>query len=147
MLSRYGDEIEADLRPNGIDILDLWRDTLSPRTLLNLIDHLPRTSAYQEALADDDELAAPYVDDDVPPAKPSMREFGPDVELLAAMYDRLGEVIQAVIGSAGGKPPNIQRTPRPETAIDRARRKARDSNYEALLAEIERAHERYEATH
>lgn len=112
-------------------MLDVWRDTMSPRTLLNLIDHLPRTSAFQQALAQDDELAQQEAlaspessTRDIP-----LSEFSPEVEALAAVVDRLGEVTATLVAVNGGKPSPPRPYPRPVTAWDRARAKAR---HEAL---------------
>jgi len=62
------------------------------RLLLNVIDHLGRDTHYGEAIALDKSL----VDPDAKPVagRPSMREWSPVVELLAAIYDRLNGVIQ-----------------------------------------------------
>ena len=46
LLDEYGDAIEADMqRVYGIDLLDVYRGSLSPRKLLVLIEHLPPGSA------------------------------------------------------------------------------------------------------
>jgi hypothetical protein len=47
-----------------------------------------------------------------------MREWSPELEMLAAIADRVGEVIQAVIAAQGGKPPKIAPMTRPRTASD-----------------------------
>lgn len=126
LLDRYGDHIAADLRPSGIDVHDLWRGRLTPRELLNLVDHLPRTSHYQDALAQDDEIQDGTV---TPPSGqptgPPLTEFSPEVEILTAAVDRLGEVANAVIAAAGGKPRPVRPWPRPVTAADRSRARER----------------------
>lgn len=87
------------------------------------IDNLPRASGYVEAVSLDEDLAAEAVKH--PPAKKSspirMRDWSPELEMLALMIDRMGEVIQAVIAAQGGKPPRIKPMPRPHTAIDELR--------------------------
>jgi hypothetical protein len=58
LIERYGGAIEADLHHHyGVNLLDLWCGALSPRKVLNLIDHLPATSNYIAAVAGDDQLA------------------------------------------------------------------------------------------
>jgi hypothetical protein len=116
-------------------MLDVWRGTMSPRTLLNLIEHLPRTSAYQQALANDDEVAAAAMADE-----PSSRndlplsEFSPEVEALASVVDRLGEVTAVLINANGGKAKPPKPYPRPVTAWDRVRARRHQDAYEGLKA-------------
>jgi hypothetical protein len=92
---------------------------------LALIDHLPRTSSLAAAIADDDEMADAEVRS--APATPAhaapvpMTEFSPEVEALAALMDRLGELINTEIALKGGKPSSVKPYPRPVTAFDRAR--------------------------
>lgn len=84
------------------------------------IDHLPRNSAYVEAISLDEELAEQIAA--APPEKgPAMRmrDWSPQLEMLAVLTDRIGEVIQAVIAAQGGKPPRITPIPRPKTAADK----------------------------
>ncbi len=54
------------------------------------------------------------------------------MEALAAVVDRLGEVISAVVQSAGGKPVTVKTYPRPVTAADRAHAHARREADDAL---------------
>lgn len=90
------------------------------RYLLLRIDHLPRNSAYVEAVSLDEELAAEAAKGPRPKAGgPRMRDWSPELELLTAIADRLGDVVQAVIAVQGGKPPRIRPLPRPQTATDK----------------------------
>jgi hypothetical protein len=50
-----------------------------------------------------------------------MRDWSPEMEVLVAAVDRLGEVVQAVIAAQGGKPPKIPPLGRPKTATDKLR--------------------------
>lgn len=50
-----------------------------------------------------------------------MRDWSPEMEILVAAVDRLGEVIRAVVAAQGGKPPKIPAMPRPRTASDKLR--------------------------
>lgn len=57
-------------------------------------------------------------------ASPSTTEFSPEVQALAVVIDRLGELINAVVvnhPSGKGKPTRVPAYPRPVTAIDRVR--------------------------
>lgn len=97
-----------------------------------LVEKLPRASHYRAAISRDVELYEQSgVADKAPgkPPPPDLVDFPPEVELLAAVYDRLGEVIAAVAASAGSKK-KIRPRPwaRPETARDILRkRRARDN--------------------
>lgn len=131
-LERYGDQIEADLAQRGWDLQQMFAGRRW-RFLLNQIDHLPRTSHYQEARAQDDELAEGMLEhlSDGPPAPPALTEFSPEVEVLQGVLDRLGEVVNAVVASGGGKPSPVRPGPRPVTALDRARaRRLKDASAE-----------------
>lgn len=91
---------------------------------LTLIDHLPRTSAFAAAVAQDDELAAEV--GDLPKGSDivSLTEWTPEVQALAAIVDRLAELINAVVvnhPSGKGRPTRVRPWPRPVTAFDRAR--------------------------
>lgn len=90
---------------------------------LTLIDHLPRTSAYAQALAQDDELAE--ADESAGPRVISLTEWSPEVEALAVVVDRLADVANCIIGTAGGRPSRVAPYPRPVTAFDRARARRR----------------------
>ncbi|MFF4547255.1 hypothetical protein ACFY1J_24015 [Streptomyces sp. NPDC001406] len=116
----------------------LWR-TRRWRFLLNLIDHLPRTSHFVAAMADDDELAEqlPEPEGDT---HPSLIEYSPVVERLDLVVDRLGEVFTAVVNGYAKKkqkPPRAQR--RPQTARDRARLKRRKMRHALILARLKEA--------
>jgi hypothetical protein len=136
LLERYGGAIEADLAFRGVDLAQLWRQRRW-RFLLNLIEHLPRTSAFAEAVAEDDELADETVKHLNPDSRRTMpvSEYGPAVELLAAIYDRLGQQITATVAAAGAKrPPKPKPFPRPVTAIERARRRRSQSGFNDIVA-------------
>lgn len=106
-------------------MLDFFTGSMTPRELLVLIDRLPRTSALADVMAQDDELAEGVVVEPSSGAhRVSLTEFPPEVEALAAVVDRLGEVVAAVVASAGGKARRVRPWPRPVTAADRARARA-----------------------
>jgi hypothetical protein len=90
------------------------------------IDHLPRNSAYVEAVSLDEELAAevakqPEKKDKDKAQSVRMRDWSPLMEAMAVQVDRLGDIVQAVIAVQGGKPPRIEPFPRPKTAIEKLR--------------------------
>lgn len=133
----------------GLDLLDFFRGIYPWGKLDRLTDRLLRMprSALQIALAQDEEAAEHQLaaDDDAPSAsnKPPLESWSPEVEWLAANFDRMGELIQAVVaGIPGGKPPRIRPAPRPETALDRARRRRAWTRHDALVAEVEAAQAR-----
>lgn len=136
LMDRYGQAIAADLARQGWDVVQLvdagrWKFTLA------LVDHLPRTSSYVQAVSQDDEIAEAA--GHVPPslAGPSLTEWTPEVEALAAVIDRLGEVINGlrVIHPSGkGKAVHVPPYRRPTTAFDRARIRREVRLSEAAIA-------------
>lgn len=75
-----------------------------------------------EAVSLDEELAAEVArnpEQRKPSSSVPMREWSLQMEALATMIDRLGDVVQAVIAVQGGKPPAIKPFPRPKTASDK----------------------------
>ena len=112
------------------------------RRLLNILDHLPRTSAYAQALATDEQLAELVAD--LPGADPGKapkwqrehRDYTPEVEMLSAVFDRIGELIRvtAAARGAGGRPPAA--APRPVAAIERVRRRVRADRHRSLVARV-----------
>ncbi|WP_304455861.1 hypothetical protein [Nocardiopsis sp. YSL2] len=91
-------------------------------------------------MANDDELA-----EDAPEptgsSAPPLTEWSPEVERLTLAVDRLGEMIAAVINSAGGKAKPPKPLKRPVTAQDRVKRRDRQRKRAHLLAELGRARE------
>jgi hypothetical protein len=97
----------------------LWRKRRW-RYLLSRIDHLPRNSAYVEAVSQDEEMARQAAGRPAPKGDAvRMRDWSPLLEMLTLIADRQADVVQAVIAAAGGKPPKIKPLPRPKTAMDR----------------------------
>jgi len=81
------------------------------RHLLNLIDHLPQHSFFAEAVSLDDELAASMLDTPGAPPDERMSHWTPELAVLAAMFDRLGTVVAAVIGFGGREAPRHRSLP------------------------------------
>ncbi|WP_329520503.1 hypothetical protein [Spirillospora sp. NBC_01491] len=121
-------------------MLDLWRGTLSPRTVLNLIDRLPRDSHYVAAMADDDDLAdqlAAREDDKTPAPPPPMTDWSADQATLTLIADRLGELLTlTAAANSKKKPPSYKPLPRPVTAAQRAKRRRRERKYELVTTAL-----------
>lgn len=123
----------------GLDLATEWRSRRW-RRLLNIIDRLPRTSAYVEAMIADEQLAEQLIDDksEDERQKPSRRmsDWSVEVELLTYIFDRLGELTQAVAALGGAKPRQPQRAPYPATAMQRVRERRRKQRHLELVARV-----------
>jgi hypothetical protein len=110
------------------------------RELLLLIDWLPRNSAYMEALSEDEEVAEDFLSQaenkKAKGARPRISEWSPELERLTDTVDRLGEVMQAVVASNGGKPPRIRPQLRPKTAIDKVRERKRHEHHKKVVSRV-----------
>lgn len=110
-------------------MLDFFRGTLTAQTVLDILDHLPRTSAYQCAVAGDEELAAQIAaSDEVPkPSKtPPLSEYSPEVEALRDILDVLDQTLRVLVKVNNGKPGKHKPYPRPVTALGKAMNAARN---------------------
>lgn len=103
---------------------------------LTLIDHLPRTSSFAAAVAQDDELAAQVGDLPKGSDTPPLTEWTPEVQALAMVVDRLAEVANAVVASAGQRTSRVRPYPRPVTAFDRARTKRIREATDDMVAQL-----------
>lgn len=131
----------------GLDLLDFFRGTHSWRKLALLVEHLPGSSATVEAQLDDPEYAEWVASlSDGPPRGPKVSEWTPDVAMLTNIYDRLGELIGAVIAGAGGKPPQNRPLPRPKTEVDRFKERAARARHQSLVDEVHAAQQRWVAS-
>lgn len=115
----------------------MWR-TRRWRKLLNLIDGLPRNSAFVEAVANDEQAAQQLLQQQPEASAPGVRlsEWSPEREILADVVDRLGNVIQAVIAAAGTKPQRMAPAARPVTAVMRLRKQRRVEQHQRLVARV-----------
>jgi hypothetical protein len=106
------------------------------RKLLNILEHLPRTSAYAQAMATDEELAAEVAklpeSDRTAKWSRSYRDYSPEVEMLSALFDRLGELVRVTAAMRGGRGKQPQFAPRPESAIERVRRRLAQDQHKRL---------------
>lgn len=118
----------------------MWRQRRW-RELLNILEFLPRTSAYAQAMATDDKLAEQIVQVSDSAGRTGSwtrthREYTPEVEMLSAVFDRLGELIRAVAATRGSNSKPATPAPRPVSAIERARRRATAEKHRRLAARL-----------
>ncbi|MGW5122965.1 hypothetical protein ACWEQ7_02690 [Streptomyces sp. NPDC004069] len=120
-----------------MDVARLWSERRW-RRLLNLIDQLPGESRTVVAMAEDEELAVALPEPEPGPAPPPpLRTWTAEVEKLALIADRLGELITAVHNTVAKRPARSPRPlPRPETARDRVKRQQRRAKYDRLKAQL-----------
>lgn len=99
-----------------------------------LIVHLPRDSPLKAALADDPGIPA------AEPRDPAWTEFGPEVQALADISDKLSSLLAVVIRGLGGKPPKFKPYPRPGDAkrkqLEKQRFADRWAKHKALAARV-----------
>lgn len=88
--------------------------------ILDIIDRLPRTSAYIDAVSQDDDLADALGDRAQTQPGRRMADWSVEVELLTTIVDRLAELTHTVAALGGARPGRIRPAPRPRTAFDRA---------------------------
>ena len=127
-------------------MLDFFRGTLSADAILDYLEHLPRTSAYKCAVAEDEDLARQVaaditsVDDLPKPSQtPPMREWTPEVEALRDLYDVLDQTLRVLLKANGGKPAKHKPFPRPMTALAKAIRSVRQKlRYEQHRSLVDR---------
>lgn len=73
-----------------------------------------------------------------PPSQPRRRmsEYSVQVEMLTAILDRLGEVVQAIAISAGAKPRKLTPAPRPVTAMEALRHQRSEHKHRQVVARV-----------
>jgi hypothetical protein len=131
----------------GLDLLDFFRGRHSWRKLRLLLDRLPGTSVYREALLNDPEFAeyvAAQPESDGPPPRPALSEYDPTRAALDDIFDRLGEVVAATYNAAGGKAKPPPARLRPVTEVDRARERLASRRHDDLVSEVRAAQARWE---
>jgi hypothetical protein len=135
-LERYGEAITADLGLAGWDVVELYESGRWGFTL-SLIDHLPRTSAFSQAVADDEEAAASMLDHvGERSSSTPLTEWTPEVQVLAVVANRLAEVINVLIKANGGKPGRTPTYPQPVTAIDRMRARRAKEDIDDMVSKL-----------
>jgi hypothetical protein len=80
-------------------------------------------------------MAAHIRDDNKAPTR-RMRDWSPTVELLTAVLNRLGELVQAVAALGGASPRQLPPAPHPVTAVDRVKTRNRKAKHAALVARV-----------
>lgn len=111
------------------------------RQLLSVLEFLPRTSAYAEAIANDEELAVEVLkipqDDRKAKWGREHRDYTPEVEMLSALFDRLGELIRVTAQSRGARVSKAGAlAPRPVNAIERVHARDARSKHDRLAARL-----------
>ncbi len=122
-----------------LDLATEWRSRRW-RRLLNIIDRLPRDSAYMEAVADDEEVAEQMLrrrdsGEDKQPRR-RLSDWSPTVEILTTIVDRIGELTQVAAALGGARPSKLPRGPYPVTAFDRVRNRRRVDNHRSLVSRV-----------
>lgn len=105
--------------------------------LLALIEGLPTHSRYMEAVYNDEELAEQILDSGQgePSGEyhPPLSIWTPELAMLADISDKLSAIQATQVGVAGGKSKNPKPTPRPETAIERAKQRRSQAVQENII--------------
>lgn len=150
VIDRYGPAIEWDLRHEWqVDIHEYFRGERPWAQLRRFLDGLAPTSRYIIAKRNDPETALATAralrearrSEGRSRYRPPAVEWDARAELDAAILDRLGEVVALLsdLPIAGNKrkakPP--KRTPRPETAIERAERRLSEEHVDEIVADVE----------
>jgi hypothetical protein len=150
VIDRSGPAIEWDLRTLWhVDLHEYFRGERPWSQLSRFLEGLAPTSRYVIAKRDDPETALLIAralrearhTEGRGRYRPPAVEWDTRTELGAAILDRLGEVVALLsdLPIAGkkrkGKPP--KRTPRPETAIERAERRLSEEHVEEIVADVE----------
>lgn len=136
-MERYGAAIEFDLFERGFDLAKMWQGRRF-RFLLNIIDQLPAHSRYAEAMSQDDDAAEFLLSQGMPSTAEQSRlaDWSPEVVELRRIVDRMGLLISYAAVGSHNKPPKLQAPPRPETALQRASRKAAVTKHRELVAAL-----------
>lgn len=87
-------------------------------------------------MATDDELAELWIDQELPEFEPRFSESGPMIELLRAIYDRLGLVINATVAVSGNKTLKLEPYPRAVSAIERIRERQTQRTRELFVQRL-----------
>lgn len=103
-----------------------------------MIDMLPTASRTKEAMLNDPDYAAAIVaaepDDGASRTwAPPIAEYTTEAAILAAVFDRLGALVDTVNAALGGSG-RSEPLPRPTTEVDRIRADARKRATEDLIA-------------
>ncbi|NNG20494.1 hypothetical protein HJ590_13145 [Naumannella sp. ID2617S] len=114
------------------------------RKLRNLVERMPTASHYRQATADDEEAAERWLEahpQETAPARPAWSETSYEAQLLTALGERIDQLI---LVTAGDNASSLKPWPRPETAIERIKRRQRMQRHDSLVSEVKAAMDRYE---
>jgi hypothetical protein len=102
-----------------VDLAVWWREKRWV-ALLEFIDGLPGASRLNEAIANDQELAAILAQEPEPTESwtPRVSEYGLTEMILSQIADGIKALQQTSIAVAGGKPGEMKPFPSPRTAVD-----------------------------
>lgn len=117
-----------------MDLGHLWR-TRQARRALNLIDHLPPTSHYLAAVANDEDVARQILargQAPTPSAHPPLTEWTPEVAAMVALTDALLSFRWVFMRFNGAKVPAPQPQARPQTALQRVKARQREDRNRML---------------
>jgi hypothetical protein len=110
--------------------------------LLELIDNLPTACRFNEAIADDPEMAAHLAElrlsatDDAEPWSPRISEFDLQAVMMQALISEIKALRQTLLSVNGNKPGEETPFPSPRTEIDRAIASAERSWAEAFVGQF-----------
>lgn len=121
----------------------MWRSG-QWRTLLNLIDHMPRASFTRQAFAEDDEHVSAIIDamertGDRPDNAPSIAEYDGTAERLDEVIDTLKSLLTVFIASnqeKGKKAPQFPQRPRPTSSFERLQHQRRMAQHRKTVARV-----------
>lgn len=111
-----------------------------------MIDGLPTASAYREAIALDEELAAVVAEQpakEPKPWRPPISEHTVEAELLSQLID----LVKGTVASLSRSKKRPEPTLRPYTAHETVKRKRRIADRERALDRISQAHQTWTREH
>lgn len=90
-------------------------------------------------MSEDERLAELVLAQPEPTEKPPTRrwsEYSVVVEMLTAIFDRLGEVPNAIAAANGAKPRKLKPAARPVTAIDKVRERRAHRKHRSIVSRV-----------
>jgi hypothetical protein len=111
------------------------------RLILNVVDHLPAYSAYGDAVAQDDDLAAELAAEPPrergAPGGPAVGEWSPTVAALTELVDVVALIRTEMWSLAGQKrPPRYSPSPRPAGAAERVAARALQRSADDVVTQL-----------
>ena len=121
-----------------MDLTSMWR-LRRWSFLIDLIDQLPSNSRTTEAILNDEEIAEEILaqresgDTSDGAWHPRFSEFGQTQQMLAQIIDQLSGLQATTVAAAGGDPKTSRPYPRPQSAVDRLKRKREQESQNQIL--------------